>query len=70
MGFIFAFWDAVGGTLYVPKAKEELTYGLYGGASGEFASVSALFVRPFLNLLARRPPLAGADRIAPRPSSQ
>ena len=70
MGFIFAFWDALGGTLYVPKAREELTYGLYGGESGGFASVSALFIRPFLNLLARRPRVVGATAIAPRASPQ
>src|SRR5215470_1062808 len=55
MGFMFAFWDWIGGTLYVPKTREELTYGLYGDESGQFASVSALFLRPFLNLLAMRP---------------
>jgi sterol desaturase/sphingolipid hydroxylase (fatty acid hydroxylase superfamily) len=59
MGFIFAFWDAVGGTLYVPKAREELTYGLYGAGPSQFGSVSALYLRPFLNLWAMRSPAAG-----------
>jgi len=67
MGFIFAFWDWIGGTLYVPKEREQLTYGLYGGESGEFRSVVALFIRPFFNLLARRPRPA---RAAVRASSQ
>jgi sterol desaturase/sphingolipid hydroxylase (fatty acid hydroxylase superfamily) len=70
MGFIFAFWDLVGGTLYVPKAKEELTYGLYGGESGQFASVSALFLRPFLNLVRMRSRAIGAAATAPRTSPQ
>jgi sterol desaturase/sphingolipid hydroxylase (fatty acid hydroxylase superfamily) len=70
MGFIFAFWDALGGTLYVPKAREELTYGLHGDGAGEFASVPALFIRPFLNLLTRRPRILAAAPTAPRASSQ
>jgi len=70
MGFIFAFWDAIGGTLYVPKAKEQLTYGLYGGESGQFASVPALFIRPFLNLLAMRPRIVDDAAAASRTSPQ
>ena len=65
MGFIFAFWDAIVGTLYVPKAREDLTYGLYGEEPGQFGSVPALYIRPFLNLWAMRSRGAGADRIAP-----
>lgn len=53
MGFIFAFWDAIGGTLYVPKAREDLTYGLYGADGGQFRSVWALYLQPFLNLVLR-----------------
>ena len=70
MGFIFAFWDAIGGTLYVPKTKEELSYGLYGEEPGQFASVAALFARPFLNLLAMRPRIAGGAAAASRTSPQ
>ncbi|HZF33743.1 MAG TPA: sterol desaturase family protein [Candidatus Angelobacter sp.] len=65
MGFIFAFWDAMGGTLYVPKAREELSYGLYGEEPGQFASVPALYLRPLLNLWAMRSRSAGLDRISP-----
>jgi len=65
MGFIFAFWDAIVGTLYVPKAREDLTYGLYGEEPGQFGSVPALYMRPFLNLWAMRSRGAGVDRIAP-----
>lgn len=46
MGFIFAFWDAIGGTLYVPAAKEDLTYGV-AGETNPFGSVCDLYVRPF-----------------------
>ncbi len=51
MGFIFAFWDAVGGTLYVPRTKEEFAYGL-SGEDDRYRSVGALYARPFLNLWA------------------
>ncbi len=65
MGFIFAFWDAIVGTLYVPKAREELTYGLYGAEPGQFASVSALYLRPFRNLWAMRSRADGNRRLMP-----
>jgi sterol desaturase/sphingolipid hydroxylase (fatty acid hydroxylase superfamily) len=70
MGFIFAFWDALAGTLYVPKAREELNYGLYGEEPGQFGSVAALYIRPFQIYgrsarAARRPSRAG-----PRPKSR
>jgi sterol desaturase/sphingolipid hydroxylase (fatty acid hydroxylase superfamily) len=54
MGFIFAFWDAFAGTLYVPRAKEDISYGLAGAEPGEFQSVAALYLRPFRNLSRRR----------------
>ncbi|MGP1359025.1 sterol desaturase family protein [Roseicyclus sp.] len=48
MGFIFAFWDWAAGTLYTPKEKEELTYGLGTEEDGgEWHSVRALMFRPF-----------------------
>jgi sterol desaturase/sphingolipid hydroxylase (fatty acid hydroxylase superfamily) len=65
MGFIFAFWDAIAGTLYVPKAREALTYGLYGEAPGQFGSVSALYLRPFFNLWAMRSRDTGTRRLMP-----
>jgi len=65
MGFIFAFWDAIVGTLYVPKAREDLTYGLHGEEPGQFASVPALYMRPFLNLWAMRSRAVGVGMIAP-----
>jgi sterol desaturase/sphingolipid hydroxylase (fatty acid hydroxylase superfamily) len=52
MGFIFAFWDAIGGTLYVPREKEEFAYGL-SGEDDNYRSVGALYARPFVNLWAR-----------------
>ena len=52
IGFIFAFWDAIGGTLYVPREREEFEYGL-SGEEDSYRSVGALYARPFLNLWMR-----------------
>lgn len=58
MGFVFAFWDWAAGTLYAPKEKETITYGL-GTAEdgGTWHSLRALYFLPFRQTL---------DRIAPR----
>ena len=48
MGFIFAFWDWAFGTLYAPKGKEEITFGLGTEEDGgKWHSVSALYFLPF-----------------------
>ena len=50
LGFIFAFWDWLGGTLYVPKGKEEITYGISGERASEFSTVYRLYWRPFVRV--------------------
>ncbi len=52
MGFIFAFWDWMAGTLYVPREKEELEFGLHRGEHKEFDGVLALYLLPFRKLFA------------------
>ena len=47
LGFIFAFWDWLVGTLYVPKEREDLQFGLDGDEHLAFDSVGALYLRPF-----------------------
>ncbi len=60
MGFVFAFWDWAAGTLYAPRAKEEITFGL-GTAEdgGAWHTLGALYFRPvrqtWSRLLHRRP---------------
>lgn len=40
MGYMFAFWDQLFGTLYIPKTREKIDYGLQGsGLSGGFFSL-------------------------------
>jgi sterol desaturase/sphingolipid hydroxylase (fatty acid hydroxylase superfamily) len=54
MGFIFAFWDRMFGTLYVPKRDEpEYGLGLTTGEHVHFHSVTAMYFRPFANLVRR-----------------
>jgi sterol desaturase/sphingolipid hydroxylase (fatty acid hydroxylase superfamily) len=44
---IFAFWDYLGGTLYVPKDLEKLKYGISNNEHVEFNSLWALYTLPF-----------------------
>lgn len=53
MGLIFAFWDAMARTLYVPKTREKLDFGLVEDEHLAFDSVWQLYFRPF-RVLAHR----------------
>lgn len=46
-GVKFAVWDALFGTIYVPKAPETIRVGLPGVASCEFSTVRQLYFLPF-----------------------
>jgi sterol desaturase/sphingolipid hydroxylase (fatty acid hydroxylase superfamily) len=62
MGFIFAFWDWMAGTLYVPQGREKLQFGLGGKEHKSFDGVIALYLLPLRNV-ARR--LRGARKAVP-----
>ena len=63
MGFIFAFWDWAAGTLYAPKGKEEITFGLGTEEDGgKWHSVRALYLLPFSQSLDR---LRGKTTVTP-----
>jgi len=47
LGLVFAFWDYFAGTLYVPRRRERLAFGLGGGEDADYASVLALYWVPF-----------------------
>lgn len=49
LGLIFAFWDWMFGTLYVPKRYERLTYGLNRTAPNPFRSMTDIYLTPFRN---------------------
>ncbi len=53
LGFIFAFWDWIAGTLYVPKEPETFELGLTGGEHVEFDSVWKLYALPFSKVTQR-----------------
>ncbi len=53
IGFIFAIWDWMAGTLYVPEGREQIEFGLPGGEHREFGGVWALYFRPFRRVAAR-----------------
>lgn len=51
LGFIFAFWDNWFNTLYIPKSKETIIFGLGDETENKkFASFWSLYLMPFLIL--------------------
>lgn len=47
-GFTFAFWDWLFGTLYVPKEREKITFGVPDIDAREFSTVPRLYFLPFV----------------------
>jgi sterol desaturase/sphingolipid hydroxylase (fatty acid hydroxylase superfamily) len=52
-GYIFAFWDHLMRSLYIPTRYEKLQYGLSGEEHIKFNSVCQLYIRPFSTLWSR-----------------
>ncbi len=50
LGFTFAFWDGLFGTLYVPRAKETIIFGLGAEENEKFSTFWSLYLMPFINL--------------------
>lgn len=46
-GGAFALWDWLFGTLYIPRQRENLEFGLPGGESSRYRKVSQLYTLPF-----------------------
>ena len=46
-GGTFALWDWLFGTLYIPRKKEDLTFGIGRESEWEFPSVWSLYAKPF-----------------------
>lgn len=53
-GYVFAFWDWIFGTLYVPESEETLTFGLGEAENQHFSSVRRLYLMPFFSAFRRR----------------
>ena len=47
LGFIFAFWDWASGTLYVPKKREHVRYGIINIDPKTFSTIWKLYWSPF-----------------------
>ena len=47
LGFMFAFWDGLFGTLYIPKKKENIIFGLGEIENEKFSSFWSLYLMPF-----------------------
>ncbi len=47
MGLIFAFWDGLLNTLYVPKGFEKLRFGINDAQPNPFRSVTQMYLLPF-----------------------
>lgn len=46
-GFIFAFWDYLFGSLYVPREREQLEFGIGNGEEALYSSPLKLYLLPF-----------------------
>lgn len=47
LGFIFSFWDRLFGTLYVPKEREEIQFGLTLNNPNPYTSLKEVYIKPF-----------------------
>jgi sterol desaturase/sphingolipid hydroxylase (fatty acid hydroxylase superfamily) len=52
-GFTFSLWDWMFGSLYVPKEREELTFGVPDVNPADFSTVPRLYFLPFKKSLIR-----------------
>ncbi|MGR8979418.1 MAG: creatininase family protein [Gammaproteobacteria bacterium] len=50
LGFTFAIWDGLFGTLYVPKKRENIVFGLGVEENEKFSTFWSLYFMPFMNL--------------------
>jgi sterol desaturase/sphingolipid hydroxylase (fatty acid hydroxylase superfamily) len=51
-GFIFAIWDYLFGSLYIPKEKETIEFGIGNGEEHLYSSPLRLYLLPFKRALA------------------
>ena len=50
IGLMFAFWDRLFGTLYVPEKQESLRFGIKPEDQKQFTNVFNLYMVPFINI--------------------
>lgn len=54
-GYTLAIWDGLIGSLYVPRQRETLQFGLVDADPQDFSSVARLYFLPFQKAMRRRP---------------
>jgi sterol desaturase/sphingolipid hydroxylase (fatty acid hydroxylase superfamily) len=67
-GVLFAWWDWLFGTLYIPRGREPLAFGLHAEEDREYQSAVTLYVVPFKKAWARvwtGPAAEGPTRVTP-----
>jgi len=56
-GFMFAIWDWIFGTLYLPtREREQFEFGLADGSEHEYSSIWRIYAVPFVKLYSRYGP--------------
>ena len=53
MAQMFTFWDRLTGTLYLPKEREHITFGIGHNEEFEFVTIADLYLRPIYKIAAR-----------------
>lgn len=48
LGLIFSFWDRLFGTLYLPKEKEDIVFGINEKQPNPYSSVKEMYMKPFI----------------------
>ena len=61
-GFMFALWDWIFGTLYLPRERETFRIGLSDEEDGDYSNIFALYMTPFQKLYRRIAPGATQER--------
>ncbi|RJG27561.1 sterol desaturase family protein [Massilia cavernae] len=66
-GYVLAIWDLLFRSLYVPRQRESLQFGLAGTDPKDYSSVAALYITPFRKAMRhlRAPRSAAAEPAAP-----
>ena len=67
LGFVFSMWDRMAGTLYVPRTREAIQYGIGNGEDEDYESVTALYCVPFRKAGARWAKRMRSLRARPEP---
>ncbi len=49
-GLIFSLWDQIGGSHYIPRTREKLSFGISRKNPNPFNSVSDIYLMPFANV--------------------